>query len=564
MQAEATLAQRTNGNHAAGAPEATAAPRPAGATERLFYTTASRPQFIDITDDVRAVLARSGVRHGFAVVFSRHTTAAIRINEAEPLLLQTWRRCSRASRRGRLLPPQRSDDPHREPDGRRRPQRPLSLPAPADGRERGDTRRRRRDAARHMAARLPRRARLRSRARSDRASRRLRMTLDTAPPLVAHTGANAALDRCLDRAVAHMRSIQHADGYWWAELEANVTMAAEHLLLEHFLGIGDAARWRKICTLHARPAAGRRLLAGLLRRPGRCERHDRGVLRAEARGRRPGSAGDGPGARLRTGARRHRGHAHLHEAVAVALRPVRLGGDAGDAARGDPACRTARRSTSTNSLRWARATIVAILVVWAHKPVVAIAAERGVDELYCRPGRPRAIRFRRDREPLRWRNFFLAADTRAAAARALAVEAAAPPRAQGLRALDRRPPGSGRLVGRHPAAVGVLADRAEVPRLRQRPSGHGEGHPRPARRFRRSRGRTFTVQPCLSPVWDTALAVTGCAKRASPADDPALRIAGRWMLERGPRARRLVREGEGRRAGRLGVRVRQRQVPRHR
>lgn len=56
--------------------------------ERLYYSTARAPEFIDITDDVRDVIARAGVRHGFVVVFSRHTTAAIRINEAEPLLLQ--------------------------------------------------------------------------------------------------------------------------------------------------------------------------------------------------------------------------------------------------------------------------------------------------------------------------------------------------------------------------------------------------------------------------------------------------------------------------------------------
>lgn len=66
--------------------------RPAGhRLERLTYTTTSAPAFIDITDDVRQVLARSSIRNGFIVVFSRHTTAAIRVNEAEPLLLEDMR-----------------------------------------------------------------------------------------------------------------------------------------------------------------------------------------------------------------------------------------------------------------------------------------------------------------------------------------------------------------------------------------------------------------------------------------------------------------------------------------
>lgn len=62
-------------------------------TVRLYREVIARtadraPEFIDITDEVREILARSGVREGTVVVFSRHTTAAIVINEDEPLLLR--------------------------------------------------------------------------------------------------------------------------------------------------------------------------------------------------------------------------------------------------------------------------------------------------------------------------------------------------------------------------------------------------------------------------------------------------------------------------------------------
>ncbi len=50
-------------------------------------TTERAPQFIDITDEVQRLVAESGVNDGTATVFCRHTTAAIRINENEPLLL---------------------------------------------------------------------------------------------------------------------------------------------------------------------------------------------------------------------------------------------------------------------------------------------------------------------------------------------------------------------------------------------------------------------------------------------------------------------------------------------
>jgi len=66
-------------------------------TVRLYREVIARtanhaPEFIDITDEVREILGRSGVQEGTVVVFSRHTTAAIKINEDEPLLLRDMAR----------------------------------------------------------------------------------------------------------------------------------------------------------------------------------------------------------------------------------------------------------------------------------------------------------------------------------------------------------------------------------------------------------------------------------------------------------------------------------------
>jgi secondary thiamine-phosphate synthase enzyme len=54
----------------------------------LRYETIHPLQFVDITDDVERVVATSGVAEGSVTVFSRHTTAAIKINEHEPELLK--------------------------------------------------------------------------------------------------------------------------------------------------------------------------------------------------------------------------------------------------------------------------------------------------------------------------------------------------------------------------------------------------------------------------------------------------------------------------------------------
>ncbi len=57
-------------------------------TQILTFRTHKSPEFLDITKEVEEVVATCGVREGIALVFSCHTTAAIRINENEPLLLR--------------------------------------------------------------------------------------------------------------------------------------------------------------------------------------------------------------------------------------------------------------------------------------------------------------------------------------------------------------------------------------------------------------------------------------------------------------------------------------------
>jgi secondary thiamine-phosphate synthase enzyme len=57
-------------------------------SESIELVTSTAPEFIDLTEQVESIVARSAVAEGLAVVFSRHTTAAITLNELEPLLLE--------------------------------------------------------------------------------------------------------------------------------------------------------------------------------------------------------------------------------------------------------------------------------------------------------------------------------------------------------------------------------------------------------------------------------------------------------------------------------------------
>ena len=54
----------------------------------LKVDTKDAPQLIDITDWVKGCVTDSHIRNGMVLVYSRHTTAAVKINENEPLLIE--------------------------------------------------------------------------------------------------------------------------------------------------------------------------------------------------------------------------------------------------------------------------------------------------------------------------------------------------------------------------------------------------------------------------------------------------------------------------------------------
>jgi len=49
-------------------------------------------------------------------------------------------------------------------------------------------------------------------------------------------------------------------------------------------------------------------------------------------------------------------------------------------------------------------------------------------------------------------------------------------------------------------------------------------------RFEIEDGDTIRVQPCVSPVWDTAIAMVASKKAGLPPDHPALIEAADWLL----------------------------------
>ena len=60
--------------------------------QKIEIKSTSQIEFIDITDKVEEIIANSGVREGQVLVYSPHTSASIRINHNEPMLIQDFMR----------------------------------------------------------------------------------------------------------------------------------------------------------------------------------------------------------------------------------------------------------------------------------------------------------------------------------------------------------------------------------------------------------------------------------------------------------------------------------------
>ena len=68
--------------------------------------------------------------------------------------------------------------------------------------------------------------------------------------------------------------------------------------------------------------------------------------------------------------------------------------------------------------------------------------------------------------------------------------------------------------------------------------GHDESHPTIASNLRKleeleiEAGDTIRLQPCLSPVWDTALVINAMVEAGCSPSDPEIVEGTRWLLEK--------------------------------
>lgn len=339
------------------------------------------------------------------------------------------------------------------------------------------------------------------------------------------------LQSSIDAGVGHLLSMQHDDGYWWAELESNVTITAEHVFLRHILGntnereAGKAAAYiiskqrddGTWANWHDGPAELSTMIeAYLALKMAGVSSHTRQMIKA-----RDFIVSQGGIDKARVFTKIWLAMMGEWEWRGLPMLPVEF------------TMLPAWFPISIYSFGcWARQTIVPLAIVMARKPVLPLPPAARIDELFVngrehadltlraakRSARARFFTWT-DRmlhlyDRLPWKPFREAAIRRA---RQWIIERQEADGSWG----GIQPPWVYSLI-----ALQLCGDTLEG----QGPLASGfKGFYGP-RGFAVETADTFHLQSCLSPVWDTGLAMMALQDAGLPTDHDALTRAGDWLL----------------------------------
>jgi len=344
----------------------------------------------------------------------------------------------------------------------------------------------------------------------------------------------------VDSAIVHARDfllgLQHPDGYWCGELEADAMLEADYIQLHTLLETGDPGRLHRAFTEMMRYQNEDGSWSIYPGGPGNISLSVKCYFSAKIMGI---GAGDPRLVKCREWVLAHGGVVACNTFTKMYL--CSLGQYDYDAVPAiPPEIVLFPRWFYFNIYEissWSRSIIVPLAIMYAKKPFKKILPEQGIDELFV-GGRANAIlRLRVDRKHLfSWRNFFLALDrmthwfeaVHIRPLRKLAMKRAEKWMLERLEMTD----GLGAI---YPAmlnaiialrCLGYSEDDPQVIRARDEFEKLGiEQPPTPE-----MPEPTFRMTPCMSPVWDTAQAVYVLGEAGVPRNDPRLLKAADWML----------------------------------
>lgn len=363
---------------------------------------------------------------------------------------------------------------------------------------------------------------------------------ELAPQRTAHFGHMIALDAALQKGEAWLLGRQHSEqGYWVEELEADTTLTSEYVMLRRFLNIVDPDRERKAVRylLHTQLEDG-----GWSIYSGGSADISASVKAYFALKLAGLSANEPVMQRARDLILQKGGvvQANVFTKITLALFGQY---DWRGIPCMPPEIFLAPQWFYFNLYAvsyWSRAVIIPMLIIFAHRPVCVIPQEQGIEELFLQPrddvDYSRVPPLHRDSTLLSWRNFFVWVDG------LLRLYEAYPVRTLREKALKsaqnwmiQHMDGEGGLGAIYPAmANSIFALRA---------LGYAADHPLVQKALREiealevysTPGNMPTMlhmQPCHSPVWDTALTMHALIEQGLVLDHPSLQKADAWLRSR--------------------------------
>ena len=332
-----------------------------------------------------------------------------------------------------------------------------------------------------------------------------------------------------DAASKYLLSLQHDDGHWCGELEGASILESEYVLVQHLLGRADSDRSRKAAA-HLRAQqqedGGWAIYAG---GPADVSTSAKAYLVLKL-------MGDDPNAPHMAKARECVLHLGGLEACNTFTQIYMAVFGQFDWRRcpAVPPEMTLLPNWSPFNLygisSWSRTIVVPLSIIWAHKPVCPMPEHANIPELMT--GRwPKDAGVRKYTQSRVWRAFFSGVDKsvklwermpkkpmrRSALARAEEWTLKRLERSDGLGAIF--PPIVNSII-----ALRCLDYPLDHPILEQQ-IDHLE-------RLVIEEEDSVRVQPCFSPVWDTGIALNALLESGTPPNDPAVRAAAQWLIDK--------------------------------
>jgi squalene-hopene/tetraprenyl-beta-curcumene cyclase len=337
------------------------------------------------------------------------------------------------------------------------------------------------------------------------------------------------LERAIERGADHLLSLQVEQGYWLGELEADSTLESDYIYYLHVLGKADPERIAKLANYVRRKQladGGWSIYPG---GPSELNATCKAYFALKLAGDNPNCARmvQARETVLRLGGlEQSNSYVRFYLAVAGALGwelvPAIL-----------PEMMLLPNWFYLNIYEmssWTRGIVIPMAILSALRPDWRLPERAHVDELFRDRAR-KALAFDWSDQLISWRNFFLAADRAMKLYEKLPWK---PLRQRALREakswlLDHLERSEG-LAAIYPAMMNSIFALMAL--------GHGADDPLTAReirefaRFEIEEDDTIRLQPCVSPVWDTGIAMVALEEAGVAADNPALVKAAEWMLSK--------------------------------